>query len=99
MDARNQEYHKNTIHLPRILCLHGGGSNARMFKTQCHVISRMLGPYFRFAYSEVPFDSMLGPDLLLVYADYGPFKRWFPEYEAEERAAIGIIDNSTRPPW
>ena len=96
MEARNEEYHKNTIQLPRILCLHGGGSNARTFKTQCRVISRMLAPYFRLVYSEAPLDSMPGPDVLLVYADYGPFKRWFPEHEVEDGAAIKAIDNSIK---
>ncbi|RHZ46591.1 uncharacterized protein CDV56_104115 [Aspergillus thermomutatus] len=94
MDARNQEYHQNTLHLPRILCLHGGGSNARIFKTQCRVVSRMLEPYFRLAYAEAPFDSMPGPDVLLVYADYGPFRRWLPEPEVEDRAAIEAINSS-----
>ncbi|CAG8888046.1 unnamed protein product [Penicillium egyptiacum] len=59
-----QEYHKNKLHLPRILCLHGGGSNAHIFKTQCRVVSRMLEPYLRFAYAEAPLDSMPGPDVL-----------------------------------
>lgn len=98
MDARNQEYHKNTLHLPRILCLHGGGSNARIFKTQCRVISQRLEPYFRFAYAEAPFDSGPGPDVLSVYAEYGPFVRWFPdpEHNIDDRAAIKAINNSVK---
>ncbi|EER25594.1 hypothetical protein D8B26_000092 [Coccidioides posadasii str. Silveira] len=97
MDARNQEYHRNTLHLPRILCLHGGGTNARIFKSQCRVVSRMLEPYFRFAYAEAPFDSMPGPDVVSVYADYGPFKRWLPEHdEVEDRAGIEAINNSIK---
>lgn len=96
MDARNQEYHKNTLHLPRILCLHGGGTNTRIFKTQCRVVSRKLEPYFRLAYAEAPFDSGPGPDVVSVYADWGPFKRWFPEHGVEDRAAIEAIDNSIK---
>lgn len=98
MDARNQEYHKNTLHRPRILCLHGGGTNARIFKAQCRVVSRMLEPYFRFAFAEAPFDSVPGPDVVSVYAEYGPFKRWFPEQHdgVEDRAVIEAIDNSIR---
>jgi pimeloyl-ACP methyl ester carboxylesterase len=87
-----------TLHLPRILCLHGGGTNARIFRAQCRVLSRVLEPYFRLAYAEAPFDSNAGPDVLSVYADCGPFKRWLrwlPEHEPlEDRAAITAIDSA-----
>ncbi|KAF3480539.1 oxidoreductase [Arthroderma uncinatum] len=97
MDARVQEYHNNTLHLPRILCLHGGGTNARIFKMQCRVVSHMLEPYFRLVYVEAPFNSMPGPDVLSVYAAYGPFKRWFPEdNEVKDRVAIEAIDKSIK---
>lgn len=97
MDATNQQYHKNTLHLPRILCLHGGGTNTRIFKTQCRVIARKLEPYFRLAYAEAPFESGPGPDVVSVYADWGPFKRWFPEQGVvDDRAAIEGIDKSVR---
>lgn len=86
----------STLHLPRILCLHGGGTNARIFRMQCRVLSRMLEPYFRFVYAEAPFESPAGPDVLSVYADYGPFKRWLrwlPDHpEVEDHAAIADID-------
>ncbi|KAI1136378.1 serine hydrolase FSH [Hypoxylon sp. FL0543] len=85
-----------TAHLPRILCLHGGGTNARIFRTQCRVLSRMLEPHFRLVFAEAPFESSAGPDVLSVYADYGPFKRWLrwlPDHpEVEDYAAIADID-------
>jgi pimeloyl-ACP methyl ester carboxylesterase len=96
MNAGNQEYHKDTLHLPRIICLHGGGTNARIFKTQCRVISRKLKPYFRLLYAEAPFNSGPGPDVVSVYADWGPFKRWFPEHGVGDRAAIEAIDNAIK---
>lgn len=98
MEARNREYHKNTLHLPRILCLHGGGTNARIFTAQCRTLAPKLEPYFRFVYAEAPFDSVPGPDVVSVYAEYGPFKRWlraFPEQEEiENGAAIRALDDS-----
>lgn len=72
------------LQLPRILCLHGGGTNARIFKAQCRVIERTLKPHFRFAYAEAPYECEPGPDVVSVYADYGPFKRWLrwlPEHK------------------
>lgn len=98
--AANVQYDEKTLHLPRILCLHGGGTNARIFRAQCRVLSRMLEPYFRLAYAEAPFDSMPGPDVVSVYADYGPFKRWLrwlPDHEElEDKAAVKALDASLK---
>lgn len=65
-----------TLHRPRILCLHGGGTNAHIFRAQCRSLSYALAPHFRLAYAEAPFLSDPGPDVASVYADCGPFKRW-----------------------
>ncbi|KAI2616781.1 serine hydrolase FSH [Hypoxylon sp. NC1633] len=90
----------STLHLPRILCLHGGGTNARIFKAQCRVLSRMLEPYFRLAYAEAPYESTAGPDVLSVYAEHGPFKRWLrwiPEQaEVDDETAIADINASLK---
>lgn len=65
-----------TLALPRILCLHGGGTNARVFHMQCRAIQHSLKAHFRLVFAEAPFPSLAGPDVLTVYADCGPFKRW-----------------------
>ncbi|KAI0096771.1 serine hydrolase FSH [Nemania sp. FL0031] len=87
-----------TLHLPRILCLHGGGTNARIFRAQCRVLSRFLEPHFRLAYAEAPYASAPGPDVVSVYAGDGPFKRWLrwlPTHEALDSAvAVRDIDRS-----
>lgn len=64
------------LQLPRILCLHGGGSNARIFKAQCRVLERVLQTRFRLCYAEGPFSSHPGPDVTLVYKDFGDFRTW-----------------------
>jgi len=66
----------STLHLPRILCLHGGGTNARIFRAQCRAISAELSKEFRLVFAEAAFPSDAGPDVLSVYQDWGPFKRW-----------------------
>lgn len=66
----------STLALPRILCLHGGGTNSRIFHMQCRALSHSLKSHFRLVYAEAPFPSTAGPDVLSVYADCGPFKRW-----------------------
>ncbi|KAF2965749.1 hypothetical protein GQX73_g7838 [Xylaria multiplex] len=89
-----------TLHLPRILCLHGGGTNARIFRAQCRVVSRLLEPYFRLAYVEAPYASAPGPDVVAVYAGDGPFKRWLrwlPTHEPiDSGTAVRDIDGAIK---
>ncbi|KAG4031504.1 hypothetical protein MFRU_009g02750 [Monilinia fructicola] len=68
--------HDPTLQLPRLLCLHGGGTNAVIFIMQCRALSLHLKPYFRLVFAEAPFECGPGPDVTSVYGDFGPFKRW-----------------------
>ncbi|RCI13281.1 hypothetical protein L249_0112 [Ophiocordyceps polyrhachis-furcata BCC 54312] len=65
-----------SLHLPRILCLHGGGTNSRIFRMQCRSFNHVLGRQFRFVFAEAPFPSRPGPDVTAVYAKFGPFRTW-----------------------
>ncbi|PKY02823.1 hypothetical protein P168DRAFT_320363 [Aspergillus campestris IBT 28561] len=65
-----------TLHLPRILCLHGGGTNAHIFRMQCRVLNRKLRPYFRLVFAEAALPARPGPDVTVAYKFYGPFKAW-----------------------
>ncbi|KAL4734360.1 serine hydrolase-domain-containing protein [Aspergillus similis] len=80
----------STLHLPRILCLHGGGTNARIFHSQCRVLRARLSPHFRLVFAEAPFPSAPGPDVVSVYANWGPFKAWFPPGSAAQRAGASL---------
>lgn len=79
-----------TLHLPRILCLHGGGTNARIFKAQCRKLIAHLSADFRLVFAEAAYASQAGPDVMSVYSTWGPFKRWLrwlpihPEVRPEE---------------
>jgi pimeloyl-ACP methyl ester carboxylesterase len=64
------------LSLPRILCLHGGGSNARIFKAQLRSLRFELSHHFRFVFAEAPFSSEPGPDVTSAYGKFGPFRRW-----------------------
>ncbi|KAI4119819.1 MAG: hypothetical protein LQ338_007231 [Usnochroma carphineum] len=65
-----------SLHLPRILCLHGGGSNARIFQAQCRCLRAELSHHFRFVFADAPFPSEPGPDVTSVYKNFGPYRRW-----------------------
>lgn len=70
-----------TKDLPRILCLHGGGTNALIFRMQCRVLEKGLGRSFRLVYAQAPFISVQpGPDVTSVYKDYGPFRVWLRDH-------------------
>ncbi|KAJ5822700.1 hypothetical protein N7447_005040 [Penicillium robsamsonii] len=66
----------STIHLPRILCLHGGGTNARIFQAQCRGLIAGLKSEYRLVFAQAPFASQAGSDVLSVYSQWGPFRRW-----------------------
>src|SRR5690349_18966549 len=94
-----QEMEKDpSLHLPRILCLHGGGSNATVFRTQCRILIAGLKSHFRLVFADAPFISQAGPCVLSVYADCAPFRRWLrwtpdhPEISAAD--AIADIEDS-----
>ncbi|KAF7526532.1 hypothetical protein G7054_g10732 [Neopestalotiopsis clavispora] len=87
MPSRNDTYDDKALSLPRILCLHGGGTNARIFESQCRVISAHLKPYFRLVFAEAPYESAPGPGVTSVYADYAPFKRWLRWLPEDEHAS------------
>ena len=73
----------STLHLPRILCLHGGGTNARIFRAQCRALITQLESEYRLVFAQAPFDSHAGPDVLSVYSQWGPFRRWL-RWRAED---------------
>ena len=69
---------KENAHLPRILCLHGGGSNAFVMEAQCRAIIFALKDKFRLCFAQGPFHAEAGPDVLFVYGEFGPFHGWTP---------------------
>ncbi|KAK3720680.1 hypothetical protein LTR37_003730 [Vermiconidia calcicola] len=82
---------EKTLHLPRILCLHGGGVTGEVFRAQARSLIKYL-PDFRLVFADGPFFCNPGPGIVPVYQDYGPFRRWLrwlPEHpEIDDEAAI-----------
>lgn len=84
-----------SLHLPRILCLHGGGTNARIFQLQCRAFKWHLGHEFRFIFAQAPFPSTPGPDVTAVYRDYGPFRAWIRRVHEDEDQDLCASEAST----
>ncbi|KAI5287379.1 hypothetical protein KEM52_001614 [Ascosphaera acerosa] len=78
---------------PRLLCLHGGGSNSQVFRAQLRSIRHKLEPRFRLVYVDGPFLCPPGPGVGMVYQHLAPFRRWLrwlpehPEVAPEEAVA------------
>ncbi len=62
--------------LPSILCLHGGGTNSRIFQVQTVRLQRALSSHFNFVFLDGPFPCAPGPGVLPFFEDCGPFLRW-----------------------
>ncbi|KIV91238.1 hypothetical protein PV10_05799 [Exophiala mesophila] len=62
--------------LPGILMLHGGGSNATVFKIQARRLIWNLSKQFRFVFAEAPIEGTPGFGMLPVFASCAPFYRW-----------------------
>jgi pimeloyl-ACP methyl ester carboxylesterase len=84
------------LHLARILCLHGGGVNATVFRLQCRrFLTGTLASHFRLVFVDGPFLCSAHPAIERVYGDYGPFYRWLrwqdEHDEVHAHEAAGMI--------
>jgi predicted esterase len=68
-----------TLSLPRILCIHGGGVNASIFRAQFRAFLShpRLKDRYRFVFVDAPFFCDEGVGVHPVYSAWGPFRRWF----------------------
>jgi len=76
--ARTRAVREDThvLSLPRILCLHGGGSNTRVFKAQTRALRFGFLNHFRFVFADAPFTSKSRPGVTSAYKNFQPFRRW-----------------------
>ena len=62
--------------LPDILCLHGSGVNATVFKFQTQVFRNLLSKTFDFVFLDAPFERAAGDGVLPFFDGCEPFFRW-----------------------
>ncbi|EXJ83880.1 hypothetical protein A1O1_07508 [Capronia coronata CBS 617.96] len=90
--------------LPAILCLHGGGSNATVFKIQARRLIWNLEKQFRFVFAEAEIEGTPGFGMLPVFASCAPFYRWVSrrfvagesDVEPTPTEEIAAVDESLR---
>jgi predicted esterase len=90
--ASRPTHDSNGALLPAILCLHGGGSNATVFKIQTRRLIWQLEKQFRFVFAQAPIEGTPGFGMLPVFASCAPFYRW-----VNRRFKAGESDVETTP--
>lgn len=80
--------------LPKILFLHGAGSNAAIFKVQTRRIQLVLKDRFDFVFAQAPFECGIGPGMSPTYEQSGPFFRW--QCEEANSAYLGLTKADIR---
>lgn len=81
---------KSPPRLPRLLCLHGGGTSAMIFKIQTMRLASLLRPHFHLVYVNAPFPCPPGLGVLPVFESAGPYYRWTPVNEGDDVARVRI---------
>ncbi|KAK3060500.1 hypothetical protein LTS18_008407 [Coniosporium uncinatum] len=79
--------------MPRVLCLHGSGSNATIFSSQTFAVRRLLPKDYEFIYVDGPFRC--DPDPAITFP--GPYYCWYNtptsvKFAAAHRAVARIIE-------
>lgn len=78
-------------HLPRILCLHGGGTSELIFTFQARKLIGALRPYFRLVFVNAPFECGPGPGVVPVFEDVGPFYEWIAKKAEDEEQVRSVL--------
>ncbi|KAK3661455.1 hypothetical protein LTR22_007464 [Elasticomyces elasticus] len=86
-------YNTQTLHLPRLLAFHGGGTNPQIFKLQCRALTKALQTTFRFVYVRAPYTSQPGPDVRTHFADKAPFLAWL-RWSYKDGAKMPMLDEA-----
>ena len=86
---------ESNAHLPRLLCLHGGGTSALIFKIQTRRLQWALRSTFKFVFADGPFQSGPGPGVLPAFEGCEPYYRWLnpgsPTAEQDQRRVRQVL--------
>lgn len=80
--------------LPRILCLHGGGTSSLIFTFQTRRLVKFLRPHFRLTFIDAPNECAPGPGVLPFFEGAGPYYQWISRNEKEEEQVRKRIEEA-----
>ncbi|KAH8844062.1 hypothetical protein MCOR27_011673 [Pyricularia oryzae] len=79
-----------------ILCLHGGGASADIFRFQTSSLRAALAQHYDLLYACAPHVATPGPDVLPFFAGMDPFYSWFREVHDDPAAEVATFNQSVR---
>lgn len=71
---------------PKILCLHGSGTSAAIFRIQSRKLAALLEPHFDLVYLDGPLPCDPGPGVLPFFAGCDPYLKWLRDESPAEEA-------------
>ncbi|KAI0412244.1 serine hydrolase FSH [Xylaria grammica] len=77
---------------PKILCLHGSGTSAAIFRIQAIRLSRILQAHFELVYVDGFIDTPPGPGVLPFFEGMEPYKRWLTDKDGHEERPWPDLD-------
>ncbi|GAW19657.1 hypothetical protein ANO14919_091460 [Xylariales sp. No.14919] len=77
---------------PKILCLHGSGTSAAIFRIQAIRLSRILQGHFELVYVDGFIDTPPGPGVLPFFEGMEPYKRWLTDKDGHEERPWPDLD-------
>ncbi|KAG4413302.1 hypothetical protein IFR04_013562 [Cadophora malorum] len=78
--------------LPKVLCLHGSGTNIDIFQIQSRKLRGHLKDQFRFVFINAPFSSPPGPGVLPFFDSDDDFFAWIPQRRRSRKPLARRID-------
>ncbi|KAK2020711.1 hypothetical protein LX32DRAFT_699878 [Colletotrichum zoysiae] len=79
-----------------LLCLHGSGTSASIFRMQLAKIRLALKEEFEFVFMDAPYPAPAGPGVLPTFASAAPFYGWFGGSGATFENRLDTINASVR---
>ncbi|KAK4221344.1 putative serine hydrolase [Podospora fimiseda] len=69
---------------PKILLLHGSGTNPTIFQIQSRRLTTLLSPHFDLFFLPGPIECPPGPGVLPYFEGAGPYLKWIPDSPTQE---------------
>lgn len=84
-----------------LLCIHGAGGSANIFRVQTAKLRLALRHDFEFVYATAPFQSEPGPGVLPLFQGMGPYYSWFEKDDGNRNTSAnraGVAEKSGATP-
>jgi pimeloyl-ACP methyl ester carboxylesterase len=78
-----------------LLCIHGAGGSATIFRVQTAKLRMALRHEFEFVYATAPFTSEPGPGVLPLFQGMGPYYSWFKD-DGDKNIRVNPLEHAEK---